>query len=203
MSVMTRLQGVNHVLQRCASYSTAALDSSGTWPNKTYNRSDAGDAESCLDIACDEAVASGLPSCQVSNVEFSLGTAGTIAMGATALRAVGKAKLERTNINVIPVGSDMLATADGNQTFQPGTYTFDVWYRRSFEQLPRHEQMIVLEIAARRYMQLKMPDSVDERGLAYDATMASAITPANIPPIPAYQGRPTISPPAPQQFRQQ
>lgn len=203
MSAMTRLQGVNWVLQRCAHLSAAALDSTGSWPSKAYGRSDEGDAESCLDIASDEAVASGLPSCHVSNVEFSLGSAGTIAMGATAVRAAGKAKLERFNINLIPVGGDMIATKDGNQTFESGNYTFDVWYRRPFEQLPRNEQMIVLEIAARRFMQLKMPDSVDERGLAYDATMASAITPPNIPPVPAYPGMPSIAPPMPQQYRQQ
>ena len=198
MSVMTRLEGVNWILMRCANYTTAALDSSGTWPTKTYNRSDAGDAEAVLDMACDEEIAGGLPSCKRYNVEFNLAAAGTINLGATAVQVQGVGKLARQDIRLIPSGGTMIATADGNSTFQPGLYTFDVWDRRSFENLPRNEQMRVLATATRRYQQLKMPDSVDERGIAYDAAVASAITPPSVPNAPAYPGSPTIAPPMPQ-----
>lgn len=177
MSSMTRLQGVNDLLQKCNMLRAPALDSSGTWPNKTYNNSDAGDAEETLDRACDEILTTELTSVIEENVTVTLASAGPINFASDIIRAQEVTVLRRRNISVRPVGANMQVAADGQETFQPGTYVFDVWKRRKFEDLPRNEQIKVITHAKRLFMQLKAPDLYDDKDSALDLALSAQANP--------------------------
>lgn len=59
MAGMSRLQAVNELCESIGEWSIGALDSTGTWPTKTYGGSIYGQAERTLDRVCSEVMTRG------------------------------------------------------------------------------------------------------------------------------------------------
>lgn len=56
---MTRLKAIENIMEACGLPMPSAVASSGTWPNLTYQTTDAGDAERILDRECETILSEG------------------------------------------------------------------------------------------------------------------------------------------------
>lgn len=125
MAFHTKLVLVNKMLRACGHLPVSALDSTGSWPSKTYGTSDAGQAELYLDTATRNTLAREWR--QTGRVVVStIGSPGTITAPTNAIfvRPIGRD--ERRNW-YLQNGTALIYNAeDSTTTFPAGTYQFAV-----------------------------------------------------------------------------
>lgn len=183
---LTMLQAVNRVLQQSNIPRVAALDSTGTWPTKTYGGSDEADAEECIDRATDTLCTKGVGSRHSINKKFTLGSTGQIVLGTNVKKIVAKLQLERTNVTTRmgSGGNAIVWNRDaGTDQFPAGDYFFDVWEDAKFEDLNVVEQLEAIALATEYFQRLKMPELENKQGNALDAARAVASMQPVIPAL--------------------
>jgi hypothetical protein len=125
MAFHTKLQLVNRMLRACGHLPVSALDSSGSWPTKTYGTSDAGQAEMYLDAATRDTLARQWK--QTSRVfVHTLASPGTITAPTNAIfvRPIGR---DENRNWYLQNGTALIYDAEGSTTtFPAGTYQFQV-----------------------------------------------------------------------------
>jgi hypothetical protein len=126
MAFHTKLQLVNKMLRACGHLPVSALDSSGSWPSKTYGTSDAGQAENYLDMATRDTLArEWRQTSRVFAVTVS-GAPNTITAPTNAIFARPIGRDERRNW-YLQNGTALIYNAEGSTTtFPDGTYQFAV-----------------------------------------------------------------------------
>jgi hypothetical protein len=184
---LTQLEGVNEVLSRSGMMPVASADSTGSWPTRSYGRSDGGNAERALDRATKEMCALGkLPSSLSRNKQFTLASAGQLLVGANAQQVVGVGQLAGKTLSLRHVTNNTAvwnATDGGTDQFAAGTYVLDVTELRAFDTLPGDEQQVVLARATELFQRNVTPELVQRDDIAGDAGFAEANTTSVIPTL--------------------
>jgi hypothetical protein len=126
MAFHTRLQLVNKMLRACGHLPVSALDSTGSWPSKTYGTSDAGQAELYLDMSTRDTLAREWRQTSRVFVQTISGSPATITAPTNAifLRPLGR---DENRNWYLQNGSGLIYNAeDSTTTFAVGTYQFAV-----------------------------------------------------------------------------
>jgi hypothetical protein len=197
MSNHSRLDGVNLMLAEIFIPRITTLESTGSWPSKTYTASPPGEAEYYLDIysrqVCNEAMDS---RCK-RNQSFNTG-GGTIDLGNRVLKVTGKAMVENRQLDIRNIGGTtyLYDNETGSTTMAAGTYILDVWEEAPFEELTGSEQAKVLSRALPLFAGLfggMVRDNQEEKIRA--EVMNAPITPRTS----SRRNRPMMMPQQPQQ----
>jgi hypothetical protein len=197
MSNYSRLDGVNLMLAEIFVPRITTLESTGSWPSKTYTASPPGDAEYYIDLYARQVCQEGLDSRCSRNKSFNTG-GGTIDLGSRVVKVVGKGAIENRQLDVRPSSGSVLLFDNeaGSTTFAAGTYTVDVWEEAPFEELNGSEQAKVLAYALPKFAALfggMVRDNQEEKIRA--EVMNAPITPRTS----SRRNRPMMMPQQPQQ----
>jgi hypothetical protein len=194
----SRIDGVNLLLAEILIPRVSALDSSGSWPSKTYCSSPEGQAEYYLDLFTRQVCNEGLDTRCDRNQSFNTG-GGTIHLGGRVVKVAGKAGIENRQLSVRPIGGNMhlYDNEAGSDTFAAGTYVVDVWREAPFEELSGSEQALVLAFAVDRFVRIMAPDIARQRD--NDRIRAEMM---NMPVTPRTAARARREPMIPQQPQQ-
>lgn len=146
---LSKLEAVNLVLETNQIKRVSALDSTGSWPSKTYGASDAGHAEWILDV--------------IGRRRMIAGTANNVIRKSYTLAVSGAITLDSNTMKIKPIGliekehhtirDDKVYDAwNGTTTLAAGTYTYEQTMAVDFESLePALKEAIVDE--AKQYYQ--------------------------------------------------
>ena len=143
----TRLQAVNDIARACGERRFAALDSTGSWPSKSYGSSFAGEAEFILDIVSRRVLTRGWECNTVKCKKYTVASPGALTFASNVLNAfpAGPDQNERyvfrngTAYNVNP--------KDDTATFPAADYFFDIVTDHDFDTLPTDLQVLIMQEA--------------------------------------------------------
>ena len=159
MAHNTRLQLVNYGLRFCRHSPVSSLDSTGSWPSKTYGTSDAGQMELYLDMAARSVLSR---EWQQTSRFFSttLGVAGTITLPTNCIKAVPVGKHENRRWYK-QNGSSLLYDAEGSTTtFPEDSYQLKVVEDEDVSNISDNNlQMLIAQEAARMYQAMLATDT--------------------------------------------
>lgn len=140
-----RLNAVNEIARACGEMRFGALDSSGSWPSKTYGSSFAGEAEHVLDRTTTSVLSRGWQCNTVRCKKTTLGAPGTIAMAAPILRCIPAGPNQFRNWTFRNALAYDLEGDTG--TFAAGDYFFDIITDHDFDTLPTDVQDLIIKEA--------------------------------------------------------
>lgn len=151
MGFSTKLQLVNYVLKLIGHAPVSALDSTGSWPSKTYGVSDAGQVESYLDMFT-RAVLQRQWQQTASVFTVTLSPAGTITLPTNTIKCVPIGRDENRNWYM---QNGSLLVYDGENrttTFAANTYQFKIVEDAEISTLSDNDlQMLCAKRAADEY----------------------------------------------------
>lgn len=180
---MTRLQAVNDMLRYVGIARVSALDSSGSWPSKTYNSSDAATAEYWLDIETQRFLGEGY-GVNTTLYQVTLGAPGTITFADNVLSCKPIGKNQRRDIRFRVVAGTPTAYDNDNRTttFAAGTYDFELIEDMDFVSLDVLTQQKVLAEAKRSFQQAMLGNQLKDQMLAEHQAKADVRAPRSVPP---------------------
>ena len=157
MSLIDKLAAVNQVIWTDGQLPVSALDSSGSWPSKTYNTSDAGLGERILDQVAWEVQSEGWAHNVVRSKKYTT-AGGAITFAASVIRAVPAGPSQFKNIGMRAGAAYDLEADTG--TFAAGDYFFDITSAIDFADCDETVKLIIMHRARERYQQMKRGDPI-------------------------------------------
>jgi len=141
----SRLQAVNEIARACGEERFSALDSSGSWPSKSYGTSFAGEAEFILDMTTTAILSRGWECNTVFAKKYTLGSSGPLTFASNVLYARTAGPTQRRNY-VFRNGAGYDLEGD-TATFAAGDYFFDILTDHDFSTLPTDIQVLIIREA--------------------------------------------------------
>lgn len=180
---MARLQAVNDMLRFVGIARVSALDSSGSWPSKSYNSSDAATAEYWLDIETKKYLGEGY-GVNTTLYQVTLGAPGTITFADNVLSCKPLGKNQRRDIRFRVIAGTPTAYDNDSRTttFAAGTYDFELTEDLDFDTLDVMTQHKILAEAKRSFQQAMLGNQQKDQYLAESAVKADIRAPRTTPP---------------------
>jgi hypothetical protein len=141
----SRLQAVNEIARACGEMRFSALDSSGSWPSKSYGSSFAGEAEFILDMTARAVLSRGWEANVVRSKKYTLGSPGALSFASNVLNAIAAGPTQR-RLFVFRNGAAYDLEGD-TATFATGDYFFDIITDHDFDTLPVDLQVLIIREA--------------------------------------------------------
>lgn len=189
---ITKLQMVNYVLKYCRHAPVSALDSTGSWPSKTYGTSDAGQVESLIDMLAETIIARGWQ-CTSRFYSTTLGSPGTITFPTNTVNAVPVGKhinryWHKENNTLLAYDAELATT-----NFPADSYQFQIQVAVEPHTLSDPQLvMLIQREAAREYNSMIATDQRIDSFLS-ERQSVSEISAKRIPPaIPKPQNGPLV-----------
>lgn len=146
---LSKLEAVNLILETNQIKRVSALDSSGSWPSKSYGVSDAGHAEWILDVIGRRRMIAGTAN-NVIRKSYTLGAPGAITLDANTMKIKPIGLIEKEHHTIRD--DKVYDSWNGTTTLAAGTYTYEQTMAVDFESLePAFKEAIVDE--AKQYYQ--------------------------------------------------
>jgi len=150
---LSKLEAVNAMLESIGQARFSALDSSGSWPTKTYTASIVSTAEYILDRASRMVQGRGWKFNTVKCKSYTIGAPGAVTFGTNVLAATPAGPNQFRNW---AIRGDAAYDLEGDTaTFAAGTYYFDIVTLHDFELCPPDCKDLILneamQILQRRY----------------------------------------------------
>lgn len=192
---ISKLQAVNLILETNQIKRVSALDSTGSWPSKTYGASDAGHAEWILDVVAQRRMITGALN-NVIRKSYTLAVSGAITLDANTMKIEPIGMIEKEHYTI---RDDKVYDAwNGTTTLAAGTYTFKQTMAVDFESLEPAFKHAIVDEAKQYYQRRTRGDQLQDLFNENDRqkTDASVMRPkVSISPTPP--------PPTPMQAPQQ
>lgn len=167
---LTKLEAINFMLARIMEAPASALDSSGSWPSKTYGGSVQGHAERVLDRVSRTVQMRGWKFNTIYAKKYNVAAPGPLTFGSNvlAIRTAGP-----TQFRNFVLRSDAAYDAEGDTaTFAAGDYFFDIVTHHDFELIdPRVKELVVRE-AAKEFLRERKPQATQDAYLAEERITA-------------------------------
>lgn len=192
---ISKLQAVNLILETNQIKRVSALDSTGSWPSKTYGASDAGHAEWILDVVAERRMIAGTLN-NVIRKSYVLAANGAITLDANTLKIKPIGLIEKEHYTI---RDDKVYDAwNGTTTLAAGTYTFEQTMAVDFESLEPALKHAIVDEAKLYYQRRTRGDQLQDLFNENDRQK----TDANVM-RPKMAVSPVPPPPSPMQVPQQ
>mgnify|MGYP000573713527 CR=1 FL=1 len=192
---ISKLQAVNLILETNQIKRVSALDSTGSWPSKTYGASDAGHAEWILDVTAERRMIAGTLN-NVIRKSYVLAANGAITLDANTMKIKPIGLIEKEHYTI---RDDKVYDAwNGTTTLAAGTYTFEQTMAVDFESLEPALKHAIVDEAKLYYQRRTRGDQLQDLFNENDRQK----TDANVM-RPKMAVSPVPPPPSPMQVPQQ
>lgn len=144
---LSKLAAVNRIAQLCnLNERVTALDSTGTWPSKTYGASDAGQIEQDLDEVKAQVLARGYQCNTRRNQKYTRATQGAITLPDNTLKIIPTGPSELRNHTIFDNKVYDLEPTPPTDQLAPGDYFYHIVVDIDFDSLePTVKQLVVAE----------------------------------------------------------
>lgn len=172
---ISKLDAVNMILDTNRIKRVTALSSSGTWPSKSYNRDEAGQAEYILDIIARSVQARGIGCNTRRSQAFATSGSNQIVLPDTILRIIPAGPTQRRDHTIR--GNKVFDLENNTYTLAGGTYYYDVIEAIDFDDLEPLAKEAIMAEARQHFQRGQRGDPIQDAFTTDSRNRADAMLP--------------------------